>query len=83
MEKLPRIFFDTNEGWHETGYILRLPCSKVDLSALGSNHLEGMLVTIYMPNELEMDARLHWDKSLGDWLARPVKGSIRYLTARD
>ena len=79
MSSLPRIFFDTNEGDPPVAYWLTLPLSKADLGALEPQPREGMLVTIYMSGELEMEATLRWNDDLVVWAAEPVAGTIRYL----
>jgi hypothetical protein len=88
MRQSPRIYFDTNEGTHDGGYWLVLKPSLADLRALGDELQEGMEVTIYMPHELEMRARLRFDLSQdirrtwpdGIWVAEPVPGTIKYYT---
>jgi hypothetical protein len=79
MRKLPRVFFNTNEGGHDHGYLLGLPSSKADLAALKGGPVEGAHVVIYMPDELEREATLHWNEALGEWVAMPVAGTIQYL----
>jgi hypothetical protein len=74
-----RIFFDTNEGTHAAGYELRLPASIADLAALGDELREGLRVVIVMPDELEMQADLSFDRESGYWIAAPVSGTIKYL----
>ncbi|MDT8757271.1 hypothetical protein MZO42_01045 [Sphingomonas psychrotolerans] len=79
MSCLPRIFFDTNEGDPRVAYWLTLPLSKADLRTLDPQPREGMLVTIYMPDELEMEATLRWNDDLVAWAAVPLPSTIRYL----
>ncbi|HEX3675694.1 MAG TPA: hypothetical protein VHU87_15590 [Rhizomicrobium sp.] len=74
-----RIFFDTNEGSQEFGYLLHLPSSAQDLATMGSEVREGARVTICMPNELEMEATLTFDSECGCWKAMPIPGTIKYL----
>ena len=57
----PRVFFDTNDGTMEQGYWLGFSRSQNDLKALGDELREGITVTIYMPDELEMTATLTFD----------------------
>ena len=76
---LPRIFFDTNDGSEERGYELKFAHSLTDIAAIGSPLCDGMLVVIYMPNELEYVARLKYDGEFGYWLGIPVEGTLRYL----
>jgi hypothetical protein len=79
MSEPPRIFFDTNEGSHEHGYLLRLPKSEEGLKALGERLCDGLRVIIVMPDELEMLATLRRDPSNGAWVAYPVSGTLRYI----
>jgi hypothetical protein len=79
MTEVPRIFFDTNEGDHDHGYWLVLPRSRLDLVALGTTLRDGMTVTLYMPDELEMQATLRFSPSDRIWIADPVAGSIRHF----
>ena len=78
-EELPRILFDTNDGSEEYGYELKFDVSMKDIEAIGSSIHEGMLVVIYMPNELEFLATLKFDNESKHWLGVPVSGSIKYL----
>ena len=45
----------------EQGYWLGFSRSRKDLEALGDELREGITVTIYMPDELEMTATLTFD----------------------
>ena len=81
MAEPPCIFFDTNEGTHEHGYLLWLPKSKADLEALGDRLRDGLQVMIVMPDELEMLAILRWAAADGAWVAHPVPGTLRYIGA--
>lgn len=79
-----RVMFDTNAGSDELGYWLGFDQSKLDLTAIGPALCEGLIVTIYMEGELEMDATLRFDESRFDakaqeWWADPLPNSIRYL----
>jgi hypothetical protein len=85
MTELPRIYFDANEGTFDLGYWLVLKQSLADLHALGDELQEGLEVIIYMPDELEMGARLRFDRSQstrntwtdGIWVAVPVPDTIK------
>ena len=79
MAEHPRIFFDTNEGTYDHGYLLCLDQSKDDLQALGQGLRAGMIVTIFMPDELQMSATLHYDEIDSVWVARPIAGTISCL----
>jgi hypothetical protein len=75
----PRVFFDTNDGTMEQGYWLGFSRSQNDLKALGDELREGITVTIYMPDELEMTATLTFDPIEKVWWANAVDGTITYL----
>ena len=75
----PRVFFDANDGSIEDGYWLGFDKSRSDLEALGAELREGATVTICMPNELEMIAKLRFDAAENVWWADPVATSITYL----
>lgn len=76
---LPRIFFDTNAGTYDDGYILWFDLSKTELAALDPPASDGMAVTIYMPDEIEMIATLRWDVVLENWTARSVEANNRLV----
>lgn len=67
----PRIFFDANAGTHGVGYILWFDRSKADMAAI-KDLRSGLLVRLYMPGELEVDATLQFDAELGCWRGIPV-----------
>ena len=68
-----RVFFDSNEGGYETGYLLWLPLSRSDLAEIGPDLKNGLRVIIYMPEELEFEAELVFDDQSDCWKAMPVK----------
>lgn len=76
---LHRAFFDTNAAGMVDGYWLGFDQSRKDLEALGDDLREGLRVTIYMPNELEMDATLRFDAADAVWCAEPIEGTVVYL----
>ena len=51
-----RILFDTNAGSADAGYLLWFKESLQQLADMGKDLREGTEVTIYMPDELEMNA---------------------------
>jgi hypothetical protein len=54
-----RIYFDSNDGIPDTScYGLWLDKSLEDLAKIPSGPREGMMVTIYMTGEIEMEASL-------------------------
>jgi len=75
----PRVFFDTNDGSMEQGYWLGFEQSRNDLGALGGALRPGTIVTIYMPDELEMAAALRFDDTEKVWWADPVGDTVTYL----
>ena len=76
---LPRVFFDTNAAGMTQGYWLGFDQSRKDLEALGDALCDGLRVTIYMPDEVEMDATLSFDSTDSVWCAEPIEGTIVYL----
>jgi len=68
----PYVYFDSNAGTNDDGYILWFDRSLRDLSALGSGAADGLLVTLYMPEEIEIQARLKFDVDLGFWRGIPI-----------
>jgi hypothetical protein len=74
-----RIFFDGNDGSMIRGWELRFQQSIEDMAAIGSDLREGLHVIIYSPNELEMEAILKFEESIGYWIGIPVPGTIKYL----
>ncbi len=74
-----RVSFDTNEGSHDIGYWLHLPNSLLDIASIGNNIHDGLHVIIYMPDELEMEAVLKFDKEGGFWKAIPIPDTIKHL----
>jgi hypothetical protein len=75
----PRVFFDTNEGSVEHGYWLGFDQSRNDLEKLGAELREGTMVTLYMPDELELTATLRFDQKQKVWWADPIADAITYL----
>jgi hypothetical protein len=76
-----RVYFDGNEGPADDGHGLRyglwLDKSREDLAKIAGGPREGLMVTIYMVGEIEMEATLEWDAIWQAWTARPVAGTIR------
>jgi len=67
-----RIFFDTNAGTSEAGYLLHFAKSLEDINEIEGGPYEGMNVIIYMPDELEMEAILRFDDEFECWRGVPV-----------
>ncbi len=77
---LHRVYFDTNDAAGMVdGYWLGLAQSRKDLEAIGDDLRDGLRVTIYMPNELEMDAILRFDATDAVWCAELIEGTVVYL----
>ena len=73
-----RVFFDTNEGPEGLDrYGLWLDKSIKDLANIPGGPREGMLVTIYMTGEVEIEAALEWDAKWNGWTARPSAAAWR------
>lgn len=74
LSHLHRIYFDGNDA-NELGYLLLyFDRSRAELAQIPGEAKEGMLVTIYMIGEFEMEATLQWDATWNCWAGRPVKG---------
>ncbi|HTK85431.1 MAG TPA: hypothetical protein VL625_10135 [Patescibacteria group bacterium] len=73
-----RIYFDANK-WDGQRYSLGVPGALKDIEPIADKLTEGMLVLIYMPDELEMQATLEFDAKNQKWWARPVDGTTRLL----
>jgi hypothetical protein len=73
-----RVFFDSNAGGDEWGYLLWFDSSRRDLEAIGAEVREGLHVVIYMPQELEAEAVLKFDNEFGCWRAIPVPGTMKH-----
>ena len=76
---LPRIYFDTNDGWEKDTYSLDLAGSLEDIRCLGDSLHIGMRVLLYMTDELEVEATLEYDNEHKIWLGRADWSTIRYL----
>ena len=71
-----RVYFDSNEST-QRGYGLWLSKSKGDLSRIPGGPREGLVVTIYMVGEIEMEAALEWSAEWNAWTATPIEGTMR------
>ena len=67
-----RIFFDSNAGNDQIGYVLWFDRSKEDIRRIDGGAHEGMIVTLYMPDEIEIGASLKYDDDLGCWRGIPL-----------
>jgi hypothetical protein len=76
-DPMHRIYFDGNEGPDSHRYGLWLDRSRQELAKIPGGPREGLIVTIYMIGEIEMEATLEWDNAWQGWTARPVEGTIR------
>lgn len=68
-----RVFFDTNTGDPETGYLLIFDDSRADLSRMHDRLQNGAEVVLYMPGEVEVQAKLRFDPHLDCWLGIPIR----------
>ncbi|WP_294040509.1 hypothetical protein [Sphingomonas sp.] len=76
------MFFDANDGTMEHGYWLIFEQSKADLAALGGALRDGLLVQLYSPNEIEVQAilRFEWDSHRGGmWIGQPIEETLVLL----
>jgi hypothetical protein len=72
-----RIYFDSNDRMALDLFGLWLDRSKSDLANIPGGPQDGMMVTIYMIGEIEMEAILEWSASGNAWTARPIEGTMR------
>ena len=75
-----RVYFDGNEGTGDNRYGLWLTKSIEDLAKIPGGPTEGLLVTIYMIGEIEMEATLEWNAQWNGWTGVPVEGTVRENT---
>lgn len=74
-----RVYFDTNNKSEEGGYLLCLERSRKDLLCFQQELRDGLMVTLYMPNELEMTARLYFSDSESFWRAEGLEETVVFL----
>jgi hypothetical protein len=72
-----RVYFDGNDGTEDGRYGLWLNKSREDLAKIPGGPRDGLMVTIYMTGEIEMEATLEWDAERQAWTARPITETIR------
>jgi hypothetical protein len=70
-----RIFFDANSRDPDGRYILNPGETEPWADALH----DGLLVVLYTPNELELEAVLKFDHEWSFWTASYVVGTLRHL----
>ena len=68
-----RIFADFNYGRPDGCFLLSLPCSKRDLDLHAEALADGVRVTLYDTDGLELEAALRFDSDLGVWTASLVE----------
>jgi len=71
-----RVYFDTNASVGDC-FLLWLDKSKEDLARIPGGPKEGLIVTIYMIGEVELEATLQWSTNYEVWIARPIDGTVR------
>lgn len=73
-----RIFFDSNTGDDQRGYVLDFEQSKEDIRLMKGRARNGAVVLLYMPGELEVEAEMKFDSALNCWRGIP-KGTFKIL----
>jgi hypothetical protein len=73
-----KIAFDANK-WDGQRYDLGTEDSLEDIKPIAEKLQDGMLVIIYIPDELEMQATLEFDIRSKNWWARPVEGTTKLI----
>jgi hypothetical protein len=77
----PRVFFDSNAGSQAGGYMLWFHTSKAEIAAI--KHVRtGLMVRLYTPDELEVDAVLQFSDEFGCWIGVPF-GQYEMLDGSD
>jgi hypothetical protein len=76
---MTKVFFDTNSGDRIGGYLLIFDASKDDLKKMGSSLKDGSVVTLYMTDEVEVEATLRFDEQMNCWRGIPI-GEFRDLS---
>ena len=74
-----KVFFDSNAGDPESGFILWFPQSIKAINRLPGGPQEGVEVELCMPDELRCRGRLIYDDELGYWRAVPVAGTMEII----
>lgn len=78
-EDLPRVYFDANDANEAGDYLLIFKPSLADLAAIPGGARAGLHVVIYMTDEVECEAVLHFDLKWNAWVGRPVEGTWKSL----
>ncbi|WP_447953920.1 hypothetical protein [Sphingopyxis chilensis] len=73
------IFFDSNAGDAESGYILWFPKSLEGLSKIPGGAREGIEVDLIMPGEISCRGILKFDHDLGYWRALEIEGTMKII----
>ena len=77
------VFFDSNAGDAQSGFILWFPRSLADLDRIPGGPREGLEVELCMPDELLCRARLSFDRELGYWRAVVVGETMVVIDGQD
>jgi hypothetical protein len=72
-----RIYFDSDDRADFGRYGLWLDRSRDDLGKIPGGPREGLIVTIHIIGEIEMEARLEWDAVAGLGRERDSRNSAR------
>ncbi len=78
-----RIYFDGNEGDNDGRYDLGIPGSLSDIQPIAEKLHDGLQVTLYDNEELEVEAVLEFDAKYSIWMARPLWETLRHLDVQD
>ncbi len=76
LSVMHRVYFDSNASIGHC-FLLWLDKSKGDLARIPGGPKEGLIVTIYMIGEIELEATLEWSAKYEAWIARPIEGTVR------
>jgi hypothetical protein len=76
------VYFYSNTDPDCDRYGLWLTRSLNDLAKIPNGPKDGMLITIYMIGEIEMEATLEFDPVWATWTARPSRGTVRENTEK-
>jgi hypothetical protein len=71
-----RVYFDSNDSIGDW-FLLWTKKGKEDLARIPGGPKEGLVVTIYMIGEIELEATLEWSTKYKVWIARPIDGTVR------
>jgi hypothetical protein len=79
---MDRIYFDENAGDTRGRYDLGIQGSRRDLDILAGKLRNGLHVTLYDGQEIEVEAVLEFDQASNRWMASPLWNTLRRLDGR-